>query len=380
LGGRALEAELRSADWSVGAVRARAHVLALVTEAFGGGGGIAQYNRDFLRALSTLPAVGQIDVLPRLAKDAPSDMPERVAQYAPCRNKVAYAMRALLLALPRRPDIVFCGHLFMAPLGVLIARLARAKLVVQTHGIEVWDRPSASQRSAVEAAELILSVSRDTRGRVLTWASNPPERCVVLPNTVGDEFTPGDGSRTRDKLGLGSQKVLLSVSRLDARQRYKGQDRVIPLIRALRDRGHDVVYLIGGSGDDQPRLEQLAQANGVLEWVRFLGDVPDGELVDLYRAADVYLMPSSGEGFGIVFLEAMACGVPAIGLALGGANDALCDGELGGAARPEDLLGSIVAQLSAPRPEPEDLVSRVRSRFGRIAFESRVARVMETCL
>jgi phosphatidylinositol alpha-1,6-mannosyltransferase len=268
----------------------------------------------------------------------------------------------------------------MAPLALVLAQLMGAKLVVQTHGIEVWDRPTRSQRAALEAADLVLSVSRDTRRNVLSWSSGPAERIVVLPNTVGDQFTPGDGRAVRRRMGLATQKLLLSVSRLDAGQRYKGQDCVIPLIAPLVSKGHDVVYLIGGVGDDRARLEQLASDHGVAERVRFLGAVPDDELVELYRAVDIYLMPSSGEGFGIVFLEAMACGAPAMGLALGGARDALADGELGKAASEDELLGLIDTALRAERPDGRALAERVRSRFGKRIFEARVAEVAEAFL
>src|SRR5690606_18991980 len=115
------------------------------------------------------------------------------------------------------------------------------------------------------------------------------------------------------------QAVIVSVGRLDRRERYKGQDRVIAALPELAAAGLDPLYLVAGSGDDQPRLEALAAAGGVAHRTRFLGKVPAADLPDLYRAADVFALPSTGEGFGIVFLEAMACGAPAVGLAAGGA-------------------------------------------------------------
>ena len=165
-------------------------MLALVTDAFGGRGGIAQYNRDFLGALAGAGAVSSITVLPRLAPD-PVETPTGITQDPPRRDRVRYAVAALRAALTKRPDLIFCGHLYMAPLCALIARLTRAKLIVQMHGIEAWPRPSRLQRAAVEAADLVLCVSRFTRASVLGWAAIAPERVVVLPNTVGEAFTPG---------------------------------------------------------------------------------------------------------------------------------------------------------------------------------------------
>lgn len=357
-----------------------ARLLALVTDAFGAGGGIAQYNRDFLSAAAATKQFGRIDVFPRLAGEIDRPLPPGVRQYAARRAKFPYALGSLALAHRLRPDIVFCGHLFMAPLCLLLARQVGARLLVQTHGVEIWDPPSKAQRLALEAADLVLAVSRDTRRRVLEWSVNDPENVAVISNTVGDEFTPGDGSAMRTRMGLTGRKVLLSVSRLDARQRYKGQDRVIPLLPRLSELGHDVVYLIAGSGDDRPRLEALAGAHGVSDRVRFLGKVPDDDLASLYRAADLFVMPSSGEGFGIVFIQAMACGTPAIGLAVGGATDALCDGALGVAVSEAGLARAIDQQLRRGRPDGAQLHQAVQAKFGAPAFQDRVRAVMTELL
>ncbi len=177
------------------------HCLALVTDAFGGHGGIAQYNRDFLCALAESGAMSSITVLPRRAPER-TTAPAAIKQRPPRPGRLAYSAMALLTAFRRRIDVVFCGHLYMAPLAWLVARLKGAKLVIQMHGIEAWPRPSRLQRAAVEAADLIMCVSRYTRACVAGWAAIAPERVVVMPNTVEDAFAPGDGSALRTALGL----------------------------------------------------------------------------------------------------------------------------------------------------------------------------------
>src|SRR5690242_1742631 len=112
-------------------------MLALVTDAFGGRGGIAQYNRDFLGALANTGAVSAITIVPRNAPD-PYLLPERIEQTMARSRRVSYALGALRTALSRPFDLIFCGHLFMAPLAALVARLKGSKLIVQTHGIEAW--------------------------------------------------------------------------------------------------------------------------------------------------------------------------------------------------------------------------------------------------
>ena len=102
-----------------------------------------------------------------------------------------------------------------------------------------------------------------------------------------------------------------------------------------------------------------------MERVRFVGAVSKDRLVELYRRADLFVMPSTGEGFGIAFVEAMACGTPALGLGVGGAKDALGDGELGTMVAPnEDLAARIAAQLSAPGLRGAPLSAAVEDRFG----------------
>jgi phosphatidylinositol alpha-1,6-mannosyltransferase len=347
-------------------------MLALVTDAFGGRGGIAQYNRDFFSALAGKAeprgvVVSSITVVPRHAPDQVIT-PTSIHQTPSRPGRVPYALAALGIAFTRKVDLVFCGHLYLAPLAALIARLKRAKLVIQTHGIEAWSPPSKLQRAALEEANLVLCVSRYTRARVLDWAAIAPERVVVLPNTVGDGFKPGGGSELRSALELEGKKVILSVGRIDSRERYKGHDRVIKLVPPLVAEGHDVVYLIIGEGDDAGRLAKMAVEAGVADRVRFMGSVGSETLVSAYATADLFVMPSTGEGFGIVFLEAMASGTPAVGLPVAGARDALADSQLGIAASEAELLGSVARLLAGPKPDPNTLSQAVRDRFGRHSF------------
>jgi phosphatidylinositol alpha-1,6-mannosyltransferase len=346
-------------------------ILAIVTEAFGGYGGIAQYNRDLLTAMSAASLTEAIEVLPRYARDEVGALPSKVRQSAPHESRATLSLRALELGERLRPDVVFCGHLHLAPLAASIARRHGSALICQTHGLEVWSRPGEVRRRGMETANAVLCVSRDTRARVLTWSDLQPERVRVVPNTVGAEFTPGDPSPARERLGVGDRKVILSVSRLDAGQRHKGQDRVIRLLPTLVAEGLDVVYLIAGEGDDARRVRSIANDIGVSDRVRLLGRVPQAELPELYRAADIFALPSTGDGFGIVYLEAMACGVPAVGLAVGGASDALADGELGILASEDDLANTLIRALTQGARDPS-LPARVQARFGQSAFQSRI--------
>jgi phosphatidyl-myo-inositol dimannoside synthase len=349
-------------------------ILALVTDAFGASGGIAQYNRDFLVALSKN---WRIEVLPRNGHRTTSVLPRGIMQHRANMNRFAYSLSVLAKVFFRRPAIVFCGHLYMSPLAALLAIACGAKLVIQMHGIEAWTCPNILQRWAVSKAKMVLCVSRYTREQVLEWCEIPHDRVFVLPNTVGDAFVPGDRAAARTKFGLRDEQVLLSVGRLDARERYKGHELVIELLAGFVTEGRNISYLIAGEGDDRPRLEALARNRNIANHVRFLGAVEEDRLPELYRAADVFILPSTGEGFGIVFLEAMACGTTVLGLDIAGAKDALADGQLGIVASRNDLLSQTKRALEVARGVDATQVERAaRGRFGRSLFADRADRLM----
>jgi phosphatidyl-myo-inositol dimannoside synthase len=341
-------------------------VLALVTDAFGGHGGIAQYNRDLIRSLATCDGVSDVLVLPRIAEET-SDTPAKVQQLRPQRGRLAYSLSALRIALGKHIDVVFCGHLLMAPLGAALAKLLGVPLWVQVHGIEAWHGLSRVHRCAIETASVVTSVSRYTRHRLLQWVRIDPTRVKVLPNTVDPRFRPARKlARLLDRHAASGKKVLLTVSRLASSERYKGHDRVIrALPRVLRACPH-TIYIIVGDGDDRPRLEALAGEMGVRQYVDFAGQVAAEDLPDHYCLADVFVMPSTGEGFGIAFLEAMACGVPVVGGNQDGSVDPLADGALGIAINPadDDALSSAICR--ALNMAPAETVGS--ARFNHRAF------------
>jgi phosphatidylinositol alpha-1,6-mannosyltransferase len=313
-----------------------------VTDAFGGRGGIAQYNRNFLSALID---GRRTEVLPRHQPDAIDLLPPDVTQHRARSGRVAFAAAALRLVLRGRPGFIFCGHLYMLPLAAVLARLVGARLIVQVHGIEAWRPPPMAIRACVGEASLWLAVSRYTRQRLLAWANIDPARVRVLPNTLSETYRPSEKPRDH---ALRGKRVILTVGRLAAGERYKGHDRIIEALPQILRRTPDAIYFIVGSGDDVVRLKAKAAAVGVSERVVFVGHVPRATLPCYYALADVFAMPSSGEGFGIVFLEAARSGVPVIGGNCDGSVDALADGAIGQLVDPDDrneLVDAIIAAL-----------------------------------
>jgi phosphatidylinositol alpha-1,6-mannosyltransferase len=254
----------------------------------------------------------------------------------------------------------------MAPLAAVLAGLLHAQLWIQIHGIEAWQELSGLHQRALKRATLVTSVSRDTRRRLLGWADIEPTRVKVLSNTFDPLFKPGPKpAYLVDCHAAYGKRVLMTIARLAAGERYKGHDRVISVLPRVLAEHPETIYVIVGEGNDRPRLEALAEECGVRDTVRFAGGVPAVELPDYLRLADVFVMPSVGEGFGIVFLEAMASGIAVIGGNADGSLDPLADGALGRAVDPENdavLRSAICAALRDPAP-PAD-------RAGRFALPS----------
>jgi phosphatidyl-myo-inositol dimannoside synthase len=355
--------------------RQRLHVLALVTDAFGGHGGIARYNRDLLAALATVDDVESISVLPRATPDRANDLPLRVRQFAPIFGRSAYSTAALRLAraLPK-PRVIFCGHIRLTPLSAALSHLTGAPLWLQVHGKCDWPAPPRLMRWGAERSDLVTSVSRYTRHRIIAnWWKGDPAKIRVLPNTVGDEFQPGPKPKALvESYGLAGKKILLTVSRISTFDRHKGHERVIEALPAILQRHPEAVYAIVGDGDGLPSLKGLVEKLGLMEQVRFFGHVPAGELVNHYRLADVFIMASTTEGFGIVFLEAASCGLHVIGGGRDGSLDALREGRIGEVIDPlrqEEIVESVCRALEAPsRPDPKRA-----SVFSQTNFRSHVA-------
>jgi phosphatidylinositol alpha-1,6-mannosyltransferase len=357
------------------AVSTGPRVLALLTDAWGGGGGIAQYNRDLVRAL--VAAGAAVDAACYGVAVDDGTLPRGATIVHASRSRAGFLRAAAAAARGPRSDLVLCGHLHLAPVAAWLARRLRAPLWLQLHGIDAWPRPSRWRRAACARTDLATAVSRCTRERVLAWWDREPERVRVLPNTVDETFVPGArDAALAARLGIDGGPVLLTVGRLAAAERYKGHDRVIDALPALRATWPQLVYVIAGEGDDRARLVARAGERGVSAQVRFVGAVPHADLPALYRLADGFAMPSTGEGFGIAFLEAMACGVPALGLDGDGSRDPLADGELGVVCRADDLVDGLRRLLDPARERGEPLARRVRARFGRAPFEAQVARLL----
>ncbi|WP_255250146.1 glycosyltransferase family 4 protein [Rhizorhabdus dicambivorans] len=227
-------------------------------------------------------------------------------------------------------------------LGILLSLLTPWRIVIYTHGEEVvqtaYNRLARLRGPALRASDLILTVSGFTRDRMISDFGVAPERIRLVPNGVDlDRFTPGDQSP--------GEPFILGVGRLIER---KGFDRLIEAFAAIAADFPDVRLRIAGTGAQEDSLRAIAVRLGVADRVDLLGGVSDADLLDLYRRCTFFAMPNrtladgDTEGFGLIFLEANACGKAVVGGRAGGAVDAIIDGETGLLVDGAD--GSSVAQ------------------------------------
>ena len=186
---------------------------------------------------------------------------------------------------------------------------------------------------------------RETKGKIF-----------LLPNTVdGEKFSPKEKNfELVSRFNISNKKVIFTLSRISEKDKHKGHDIVIGALPRVIPEIPNVVYILGGSGDGMRGVKQLVKDNNVEDRVILPGFITDEELVDYYNLCDVFVMPSKKEGFGIVFLEALACGKPVIAGNQDGSRDPLLNGELGILIDPDSVnetAKAIIKVLSGKSPQ-----------------------------
>jgi len=246
-------------------------------------------------------------------------------------------------------DLVVCGHINLLSVAYLAKKVTNARLMQMMYGIDVWTPVGGKVNNyLLRHVDMSVSISEITKQRFLDWAPVSVQEIAILPNAIdSDAYRPGEKSESLIKrYGLQNKTVLMTLGRISADEQYKGFDEIIDVIPMLSQEIPDVIYLVCGDSDDRKRLEDKARKLGIQEQVVFTGYVPEDEKIEHYRLADVYAMPSRGEGFGFVFLEAMACGVPVVASKVDGGREAVRDGELGIIVNPDnrDEIKSAIIQ------------------------------------
>lgn len=361
-------------------------VLFLYLKAFDATGGIEKVNRTLMKALYDFHLESQIRVQAVSPYETAPD-----ERYFPKANFTGYGgSRWLFMAdmwwKSRRPDCLLVGHVNLAPAVLLLQKkYPRLKTVVVTHGIEVWKPLKGLKRRLLRQASRVIAVSRFTAGKLVSVQGVSPEKITVLPNCLDPFFEfPGVFSKPGyllQRYGLQpEQPVLLTVARLHAGEVFKGYDHILTGLPGLLNHYPDLRYILAGKYDNAEyrRLLYRIRNLGLESRVLLPGYIPDDELTDHYRLADVFVMPSKKEGFGLVFIEALACGTPVVAGNAGGSAEALLDGRLGHLADPDDpvaIAGAIQKSLQQPG-DPAERQRAVKQTFNYFSYKYRLSEIL----
>ena len=354
-------------------------------------GGIQTYCRFFLQAIQNVCPDHHYHVFIKHDKNSSPNFSSIAPTQFHFAGSTPLALRTLVFAAQligwgiwKRPNLIITGHLNFTVAAYWLKRLTNIPYWTTAYGIEAWDIQNASVIKALHNADRILSISSYTRDRLIKEQNLDPNKIVILPC----QFDPSrfqlapKPAYLLEKYGLKpEQPVILTVARLAEVERYKGYDQVLNALPQIRQQIPDIHYIIAGKGNDETRIKQLITQLGLQDCVTLAGFVPDEQLCDYYNLCDVFAMPSKKEGFGIVYLEALACGKPVLGGNQDGAVDALCHGKLGALVNPDDvdeITRTIIQILQGTYPhplmyQPESLRQQVIDTFGFEQFQKTLA-------
>ena len=350
--------------------------LLMAPEIFASEGGIPRILQLYLRALGELmPPEGNVRLV--ALNDATIDSQDlrrcgadRIGDWEVCAGRKARFVRATL-RLSRGCARIVCGHVAQLPVAMAAKALhPRLRYYLVAHGIEVWRPFSLAERMALRGAEKIFCVSDYTRRELLKHCPLPEGRAVVLPNGLDPAF-PIEAAPLRP-----GPPVILAVARLTEAERYKGIEHLIQAMPLIRAQIPLATLRVIGRGDALPRLQSLRNSLGLRAAVEFLGYVDDRRLAAEIQACNLFALPSEREGFGLVFLEAMASGRPCLGARAGGIPEVITP-ETGVLADYGDVTGIGAAAVEALRRgwDQEAILARARD-FSYSQFQTRLASLL----
>jgi len=259
----------------------------------------------------------------------------------------------------RAPKVVIAGHPNLAPVARAMQLVApRLRSAVSTHGVEVWQPLPRIRRGALKKADVVLAPSRYTANHLAADQGIDAQNIRVLPWGLDPQFEvlAVGAAKSAPPAHFPQGQVVLTVGRWRADERYKGMDTLITALPRLLTRWPELQLAAVGEGDDRAWLADLAEENGVNLHVHFLSGLSYAELAACYGHCDIFALPSRGEGFGLVYLEAMACGKPVIGGAHGGAPEVIEDSKTGYLVEhgdPAQLAMAIETLLADPQLREE---------------------------
>lgn len=312
------------------------------------GGGIGSFTRQLYVSLDKKKNIISVISKNDLKLDLDKNQNIITFQLTKFFKLIVFLSRIILKFFIQKPQLVITTHIHFSVLAYLAKILFKIKYVIVAHGLEINSRISKFQLIALNNSEKIISVSRWTQNRLLQLGVNI-NKIVIIGNTAPEKiFHPKYSTKNLRYFYKikSNEKIILTVSRLDKMEKYKGYDFIIKAMVKLIKKFKNIKYLIVGGGNDQERIKILIKKLKLEKSILLCGFVPDNKLPYYYCLADVFALPSTGEGFGIVFLESMLSGTPVVGGNKDGSIDAISDGYLGKLINPNNL-SSIVDAISS---------------------------------
>jgi glycosyltransferase involved in cell wall biosynthesis len=314
----------------------------------------------------------------------------RIAKRYPIIEKALYHLQVPQMILKFALDkycnsaqTILVGHFHLLPSVMKYAKSRNIDVWLTTYGIEIWRDWSEEEYKAVDYCKKIISISKYTADSIITrLPTGNYAKILVIPPSVDANIFHCSIKEPPPK-----PRAILTVGRMASSEAYKGHDLIIRALKEVEKKiGEPVEYRIAGSGNDIPRLQDLAKECYVDDKVHFLGRLSVLELVQAYQNCHVFAMPSylskksdgtwTGEGFGIVYLEAAACGKPVLACDEGGQVDCVKDGISGVLVRPtvedvRDGLIKILTDLNRANQMGEAGRALVESQFSMVSFNDK---------
>jgi len=287
-----------------------------------------------------------------------------------------------------KSDVVVMSHINLLLVGLFIKIFSpKTKLILIAHGIEVWKAFPTWKKYALKKCDLILPVSKFTKDKMMELNTFPEQLFEILNNCL-DPLLPEPlheekSTALLNRYGLTKDNIILmTLTRLSAKEKYKGHDKVLHALQNLIIIHPAIRYLLVGKCDEaeRQRLDKLIAELGLEGFVIFAGFIPDEEIAAHYNMADIYIMPSKKEGFGIVFIEALYYGKPVIAGNKDGSVDALCNGKFGLLVDPDDQteITNAINEMIDHQSEYVPDHSLLMERFSYAAYKNNLGEIINS--
>lgn len=261
-------------------------------------------------------------------------------------NKIIFLLSAIKYTLRFRPTNIILTHVHLAPIAIALRLLSpRSNVWVVLYGFEAWVKVNWLVYLGTRSCYGILSISNFTKNEFCKMNKIDPQKIHVIYPISGNTWESSQCTNYNKKVDF---PFVLCVSRLDPEHaEYKGVDKTIEALGVLASLGklEGFHLVIVGEGGDRDRLETLAEKNGITQFVHFTGRIDDEELRAVYANCEFFVLPSTKEGFGLVYLEAMSFCKPVIASIHGASNEIVIDGETGFLV-PDNNLGILAEKIT----------------------------------